>query len=168
MRAISQRHGHSSVSTLGGQAGPFGRVTSYIGGLVSSVVWVPVNRRMVTLALQRWRGGSRIKCGISSLARSDERTDPGRVRGANSHASPLSLSIVQPRRRSVWRLLWRLRVRPTARTRRPDGSGLGRPYVWSHSVTTNSIPSTGIMELTFGAYGIFGDIEGVANCSFEF
>ena len=34
----------------GGQAGPFGRVTSYIGCLVSSVVRVPVNTRMVTLA----------------------------------------------------------------------------------------------------------------------
>ena len=27
-----------------------GRVTSYIGCLVTSVVWVPVNTRMVTLA----------------------------------------------------------------------------------------------------------------------
>ena len=34
----------------GGHAGPFGRVTSYIGCLVTSVVWVPVNTRMVTLA----------------------------------------------------------------------------------------------------------------------
>jgi hypothetical protein len=34
----------------GGHAGPFGRVTSYIGCLVTSVVWVAVNTRMVTLA----------------------------------------------------------------------------------------------------------------------
>ena len=34
----------------GGHAGPFGRLTSYIGCLVSSVVWVPVDTRMVTLA----------------------------------------------------------------------------------------------------------------------
>jgi hypothetical protein len=34
----------------GGHAGPFGRVTSYIGCLVTSVVWVPVTTRMVTLA----------------------------------------------------------------------------------------------------------------------
>jgi hypothetical protein len=34
----------------GGHAGPFGRVTSYIGCLVTSVVWVPVKTRMVTLA----------------------------------------------------------------------------------------------------------------------
>jgi hypothetical protein len=34
----------------GGHAGPFGRVTSYIGCLVTSVVWVPVNTRMATLA----------------------------------------------------------------------------------------------------------------------
>ena len=34
----------------GGHAGPFGRVTSYIGSLVTSVVWAPVNTRMVTLA----------------------------------------------------------------------------------------------------------------------
>ena len=34
----------------GGHAGPFGRETSYIGGLVTSVVWVPLNTRMVMLA----------------------------------------------------------------------------------------------------------------------
>ena len=33
----------------GGHAEPFGRVTSYIGCLVTSVVWVPVDTRMVTL-----------------------------------------------------------------------------------------------------------------------
>jgi hypothetical protein len=34
----------------GGHPGPFGRVTSYIGCLVNSVVWVPLDTRMVTLA----------------------------------------------------------------------------------------------------------------------
>jgi hypothetical protein len=34
----------------GGHAGPFGRVTSYVGCLVSSVVRVPATTRMVTLA----------------------------------------------------------------------------------------------------------------------
>ena len=34
----------------GGHSGPFGRVTSYIGCRVTSVVWLPVNTRMVTLA----------------------------------------------------------------------------------------------------------------------
>jgi hypothetical protein len=34
----------------GGHDGPFGRVTSYIGCLVTSVVWLPVDTRMVTLA----------------------------------------------------------------------------------------------------------------------
>ena len=34
----------------GGHAGPFGRVTSYIGCLVASVVWVPVDARMEMVA----------------------------------------------------------------------------------------------------------------------
>jgi len=34
----------------GGHAGPFGRVTSYVGCLVTSVVWLPVDTRMVTVA----------------------------------------------------------------------------------------------------------------------
>ena len=34
----------------GGHAGPFGRVTSYVGCLVTSVVWLPFNTRMVTVA----------------------------------------------------------------------------------------------------------------------
>lgn len=34
----------------GGHSDPFGRVTTYVGCLVSSVVWVPADTRMVTLA----------------------------------------------------------------------------------------------------------------------
>jgi hypothetical protein len=53
-RSASKRFHKTTVSRAfrhsGGHSGPFGRVTSYIGCLVTSVVWVPVNTRMVTLA----------------------------------------------------------------------------------------------------------------------
>jgi hypothetical protein len=53
-RSARERFHNATVTRAfrhsGGHAGPFGRVTSYIGCLVTSVVWVPVNTRMVTLA----------------------------------------------------------------------------------------------------------------------
>jgi hypothetical protein len=52
-RSARERFHNATVTRAfrhsGGHAGPFGRVTSYIGCLVTSVVWVPVNTRMVTL-----------------------------------------------------------------------------------------------------------------------
>src|SRR6476660_4752501 len=52
LRRRSRFHNATVTRALrhtGGHSGPFGRVTSYIGCLVTSVVWVPVITRMVTL-----------------------------------------------------------------------------------------------------------------------
>jgi hypothetical protein len=51
----AREHSHNATVTRafrhsGGHAGPFGRVTAYVGCLVSSMVWVPATTRMVTLA----------------------------------------------------------------------------------------------------------------------
>ena len=53
-RSVRERFHNATVTRAfrhsGGHAGPLGRVTWYVGCLVSSVVRVPVNTRMVTLA----------------------------------------------------------------------------------------------------------------------